>query len=115
MAKKKDYTKYAKTSKPESEAAAKEPEEIKEPVQLAFDFEESEQTMRHEPVVGVVTDCVRLNVRKRPESTAEVITTIDCLTEVVIDEEQSTDGFYKICTAAGIEGFCMKKFIVIRH
>jgi hypothetical protein len=32
----------------------------------------------------------------------------------MIDEKESTEEFYKVCTAAGIEGFCMKKFIAIQ-
>jgi len=40
-----------------------------------------------------------------------VICTINCHAEVEIDELESTDDFYKICTASGVEGYCMKKFI----
>lgn len=69
------------------------------------------------PITGVVTDCLKLNVRSTPTDSSgkgNVVTTIECLTEVVIDMEGSTDRFYKICTASGIEGFCMKQFIAVR-
>lgn len=64
---------------------------------------------------GVVTECVRLNVRKTPSSDGEVVSIIDCLTDVVVDLESSTDEFYKISTATGVDGFCMKKYIALRR
>lgn len=65
-------------------------------------------------VIGVVTDCLKLNLREKADPDADVVAVIDALTEVVIDMEASTDSFYKVCTAAGIEGFCMRKYIAIR-
>lgn len=65
-------------------------------------------------ISGIVTNCLRLNVRKKPDPEAEVLTIIDALSEVVVDMNASTDKFYKVCTAAGIEGFCMKKYIAFR-
>lgn len=66
-----------------------------------------------EEKIGVVTDCLVLNVREAPSSDAPVVCTINASTEIVIDEEESTDTFYKICTAAGVEGFCMKRYITL--
>ena len=63
---------------------------------------------------GVVTECVRLNVRKTPSSNGEVVSIIDCLTDVVVDLASSTDEFYKISTT-DVEGFCMKKYIALRR
>ena len=65
-------------------------------------------------IPGVVTDCLRLNVRKEADRNAEVVTVLDALSEVMVDMGESTDEFYNVCTAAGIEGFCMKKYIAIR-
>lgn len=64
-------------------------------------------------VKGVVSGCSALNVRSKPASNAEVLSTIPCATEVIVDETESTDDFYKIYTAAGVEGFCMKKYITV--
>lgn len=64
--------------------------------------------------IGVVTDCTKLNVRAEPDPNADVVVVISMLTEVVVDTDTSTSEFYKICTAAGIEGFCMRKYIAIR-
>lgn len=93
-----DYTKYANQQV--------EPEELQNGV---------EEVVEPEPVVethGKVVECAKLNVRMEPEATSEIVCTIDCDTEVVIDEKESTEDFYKIYTAAGIEGYCMKRFIL---
>lgn len=63
---------------------------------------------------GVVTDCMRLSVLEEPDDDSEIICRIDALSEVIVDEAESTDSFYKVCTSAGAEGFCSKKFIAIK-
>ena len=68
-----------------------------------------------EPIIGVVTDCLKLRVRKQPNMAAEVVCEIDALAEVQIDENDSTDEFYKVTTSVGVEGFCMKKFIAVKR
>lgn len=65
-------------------------------------------------VIGVVTDCMKLNVHKEASVDAEVLAVIDCLSKVMVDMDASTNDFYKICIAAGVEGFCMKKYIAVR-
>lgn len=65
-------------------------------------------------IVGVVSDCTSLRVRKAANAEAEILGTIELGSEVAIDEAGSTSDFYKVCTAAGLEGFCMKKFITIK-
>ena len=66
-------------------------------------------------VIGVVIGCTKLNVRERPTPNANVVATISVESEVMVDLRHSTSAFYKVCNAAGIEGFCMKKYIEIRH
>lgn len=62
-------------------------------------------------VNGFVSDCNKLNVRVQPDIEADVVCVLDHATEVVICLDDSTDEWFSICTAAGIEGFCMRKFI----
>lgn len=64
--------------------------------------------------IAVVVGCVRLNVRDEANSQAAILTTIPVDTEVMVDLINSTDKFYKVCTASGIEGFCMKQFIELQ-
>ncbi len=64
--------------------------------------------------IGLVANCKRLNIREGPTVDAPVTCEVACQTELMIEEADSTEDFYKVCTAAGIEGFCMKKFIAIQ-
>ena len=117
-----DYTKYAKTQDEPAMAVIDAPsfEEAIEPVETAEGAEHIEAVepavdtaieAAPAPKIGRVFGCTSLNVRKAPKTNAAVICTINCHAEVEIDELESTDDFYKICTASGIEGYCMKKFI----
>ena len=63
---------------------------------------------------GIVVDCDKLNVREEPRSDADIICTIEKNSEVMIDEYESTNNFYRVFTASGIEGFCMKKYISVQ-
>lgn len=64
-----------------------------------------------ETVTGVVIDCARLNVRVAPNANANVICTIASGAEVTINIEDSTDEWFSICTASGVDGYCMKRYI----
>ncbi len=76
--------------------------------------EKSNEHVVQEVKIGVVVNCKRLNIREGPTVDAPVIGEVACQTELIIEEADSTEEFYKICTASGIEGFCMKKFIAIQ-
>lgn len=81
---------------------------------LADSIELTEDIMVEE-IIGVVTDCLKLNIRKEPNKNSEVVVIVTCLDELRIDPEASTDDWYAVCTATGIEGFCMKKFVAVRQ
>lgn len=105
-----DYTKFShnKNSKKDKKERVPEPVIEKEPV-----VEEVPQVAAA-PVIGVVSvDAPKLNVRVAPYATAAIVCTIPSGTKVEIDEEASTDLFYKVCTTVGIEGYCVKSYIVI--
>lgn len=59
---------------------------------------------------GMVNVDYKLNVRKSPSSTAEIITTLDN-DEIVIILNSEDENFYKIELANGKVGYAMKKFI----
>lgn len=63
--------------------------------------------------IGFVVSDPKVTVRRTPELTSSVIGMLDNGTEVVVSEEESNYCFYKIYTAVGIEGYCMKAFIKI--
>ncbi len=67
-------------------------------------------------VTGVVTGCVKLNVRNNPSDKAHVECIIDKGTEVIVEGEDN--GFYfvrKDNTTHGFNGWCMKKYISIKE
>lgn len=87
-----------------------------EPV-IAAEIEEVDELVV-EPIVsavavGKVKGCNMLNIRQKPSATANVVDIIGEGTEVEVELTESTEDFYKICTAAGSEGYCMTKYIEI--
>lgn len=86
-------------------------------------FDDSDEIVENEPVekieetvceiTGVVTDCLKLNVREKPDKDAEVVTIVNCLDKLNVYLDESTDDWYAVRTASGIDGFCMKKYISI--
>ena len=74
---------------------------------------ENEKT-NEEVKIGVVANCNKLNVREKPTVEAPVVCEVVCQTELMIDENESTEEFYKVFTMSGLEGFCMKKFITVQ-
>lgn len=107
-----NYTNYSKPAKkvPKPEVPFEVNESVKETEIIAPIAPEPKKTAR-----GVVVGCFNLNVRTGPRKDFDVICEIPSESEVEIDESESFEDFYKICTASGVEGFCMKKFIEIRE
>lgn len=64
--------------------------------------------------IGIVDGCDRLFVRKGPSKEFESLCIIDKASSLAIDLKNSTDDFYKVKTSNGVEGYCMKKFIIIK-
>ena len=81
-----------------------EPEEVEDII---------EETIEPSTIEGFVSGCSRLNVRKEPKAGSLVVCTIEKDADVIIDLDESTDTFYKVCTEAGAEGYCMKDYITI--
>ena len=112
---KKRYTQYSKFSgeEPETEVEEETVEEER-PIEGQIVIPEVEPVV--EPEIrkfGKVNNCKKLNVRKLPSRDAEIVSELIEGSEVMIDENESTALFYKICTEHGIEGFCMKQFIKV--
>ena len=62
-------------------------------------------------VKGKVIDCIRLNVRRRPNKDSEVNCVIDVDSIVEINENKSNDEWYRVTTDNGVYGYCMKQYI----
>ena len=77
--------------------------------------EEKDQTIENSvDDIGIVVNCIKLNVRKEPDKTSEIIQIIDALTEVRVITKDSTYNFYKVILPSGGDGYCMKKFIELK-
>ena len=75
---------------------------------------EVEEPPKKEKVLGTVVNCPRLRVREHPSINAVVAAEIDEGSEVVINEDKSTEEFYSVITATGLEGYCMKDYIQLK-
>lgn len=73
----------------------------------------SDEEVVEQSTFGTVVNCERLNIRAEPNLDAEIICVINASSEVVINNEESTNKYYKVYTVSGIEGFCMKDYIEI--
>ena len=124
---KKDYTKFTKTNDEHGKVQQTPTNYISEDsndIGISDEIHEDVMTIEPEVVreeapklkktkIGIVVNCERLNVRRDPRRDALIVCTINKNTEVMIDENGSTRYFYKICTASGIEGFCVRDYIAI--
>lgn len=64
-----------------------------------------------ETVTGVVSNCSKLNVRALPTMNSEVVCVLDVMSEIEINVAKSDAEWVNVCTAAGIDGYCMRKFV----
>lgn len=87
-----------------------EVEEVEETEEIDEVEEEEEEDTT---VVGTVTGCQKLNVRAKADIKAEVVCQVSEKAVLLIDTDESTDEWYKIYTEAGMEGFCMKKYVTV--
>ena len=110
----KEYNK-SQTDKVEEELV----EELDERIEDNKEAEEEEEKQQEEtqnqpePVYGVVHNCAKLNVRKQPSKDSEIVFVLNEGSEISIDEENSTEEWYSITHASGVEGFCMKQFVAM--
>lgn len=113
-----NYTNYSKQSRKPEETPA--PTEPVIPMSMRVSVPEPEETqvvndvVKSEHITGIVDNCIRLNVRENPSVDAEILTALEAGSEVRLLKDEIENGFYKICTASGLEGYCMCEYIVIK-
>ncbi len=128
MSKHHNYTNYNKFNAADVEPAVREavdaPVESKEVVEEQVELElepaveevvepEVEVLPPAEPKTGIVT-AEKLNIRKLPVAGAQVLAVVNKGSKLMIDPDYETVEWIKVCTAAGIEGYCMKKFVEVK-
>lgn len=66
-------------------------------------------------ITGVVSNCVQLNVRKKPDKKSDVVCVLNQNEKVTVAEgEDRVDGWLEVTTKDGKKGFCMKEYIKIK-
>lgn len=89
------------------EVSSVEPVEVKmEAPQVETPKAEVETT-----ITGTVVGCSKLNVRAKPATDADVLVILEVNSEVVIYPARSTNEWLRITTTAGVDGYCMRKFV----
>ena len=88
-----------------------EPVVLMGPIEVASIEETVDTVALPETVEGVVVNCSKLNVRAQPSINAEIVCVLDAMSEIEIDVAKSTAEWFHVCTATGVEGYCMRKFV----
>lgn len=88
--------------------------EVTEPVGQDAPKAEKKSTKRIW-ITGIVSNCKKLHVRSDVSKQSVSITLINAGTEVKINTKKSTQAWYSVKTADGIEGFCMKEYITVQE
>lgn len=83
---------------------------IETPVEIKM---EVAPVVEPKPITGVVANCVKLNVRDNPRADADVVCVLNVNSEMEIDMNKSTSEWFRISTAAGVDGYCMRKFVKV--
>lgn len=100
-----DYRKYSKKTAPVDEPVEEYTVKIEEPVE--------EVAPQPAPMIGVVSGCTKLNIRKNPSPDSEILCAVNDGSKLMIDVEKSTLEWCAVCTEAGFEGFCMKAYVTV--
>ena len=118
---KRNYTQYSKKPEAVEETPAIVAEPVVEPVvepevhAVEVKMEPVETPVVEAPkpktVTGIVANCTKLNVRAKADASAPVVCVIDVASEVTIDVKKSKTEWFKVRTANGAEGYCMRKFV----
>lgn len=66
------------------------------------------------PDTGVVTGCLSLNIRQQASISSAKLAEVYALDELLIEQDKSTNDFYKVTTSAGISGFASKQYVTLK-
>jgi uncharacterized protein YgiM (DUF1202 family) len=64
-------------------------------------------------VYGVVVDCLKLNIRSAPSSSADIVQVLEANSKVNVDISKSVTDWYYVYTDSGNVGYCLKANIRI--
>ena len=106
-----NYSQYSNKNHKHNNNQNKPKTPVIEPAQPVTVKETVETAPIPETVEGVVVGCAKLNVRAEANLFSDVVCVLDASSEMTIDVNKSNREWFYICTAAGIEGYCMRKYV----
>lgn len=118
-----NYSQHYNNNKPKPAVAEVKVDSVPETIGVAKPAEVSvvnlvQETVETKPVpetvTGMVVGCSKLNVRAEADLFADIVCVLDNRSEIAIDVNKSNRDWFYICTATGIEGYCMRKFVEAR-
>lgn len=132
MGKNHNYRNYRQMTKPVDEAVPAEVKEIIEEAAANLEVDVDEcaacdevvevteelptiDTDGNAPLVGVVCNCERLNIRMEPNKKSDPVAVVNKDTVLMIEYPVDVNSeWFKVYTEAGVEGYCMTQFVDIR-
>lgn len=105
-------TNYNKMTNKPKEDIKKKVEAVIENTEVAAEAPKVEEE-NTKFIICTVTNCERLNIRKNPSLSAEVLCTVAAKTKVEVfpDEAPADKEWSSVVTESGIEGYCMTKYL----
>lgn len=83
--------------------------------------QESEPTpepVKEEPkkiqILYKINNCKKLNVRSKPNKDGDIVCVLNTSNVFEIEEVESKPEWVKVFTDTGLEGFCMKEYVVVK-
>lgn len=79
------------------------------------DTDDTDDTVESKPVeteIGKV-NCIRLKIRNKPSMGGSIVCLARVGDELTIDRSKFYDGWLKVTTVDGLEGFCRQDFVTV--
>lgn len=62
---------------------------------------------------GVIANCLRCHIYTEPSTESRIVTSLSALADILVNDDESTDEFYKVVTESSAEGYCEKKYVAL--
>ena len=72
------------------------------------------EVLENPVTVGVVSGCRLLNIRLRPDLEAPILCFVRCESELTVDLQESSSDWLRVCSADGVKGYCLARYVYIK-